>query len=154
TVVQLIVFGPLFFLKAMPDWMALPLGILVALWFFAVLGSLMDGWKRRASDLLLGRDALAVRGGPLHRTRVAFRSLDPARVGIHTASGDEGDRAVLVLDGEVAAVCRDEDEERSLGAVVETVHALAAQAAGERRAPVERPPGVVTCDACGAPVAP
>jgi hypothetical protein len=154
TLVQLAVFGPLFFLKHLPDWMAIPLGLLAALWFFAVVGSLVDGWKRRASDLLLGREDLAVSSGPLHLTRISYRAVDPARFALRRSDGADWDRAVLILDGEVAAASRDQDEERSLAVVVETVHALAAQAAGERRAARERPPGVVCCDGCGAPVPP
>ncbi|MFT3775633.1 MAG: hypothetical protein QM820_60575 [Minicystis sp.] len=155
-VFQLIVFGPLFFLKHLPDWMALPLGVLAAIWFFAILGLLVDGWKRRASDLLLGRDALALRGGPLHRTRLAFRDLDPDDFRLDRHKDDpDGNLATLVIAGEVAAVCREEDEARSLGAVVDTVHALHAQAHGEHLpAPAERPPGVVYCASCGAPIAP
>lgn len=153
-VVQLIVFGPLFFLTLMPDWMAIPLGVLAAGWFFGVLGMLLDGWKRRASDLLLGRDDLAIRGGPLHRTRYAFRDPTPFKLDRHEADPG-GDLATLQIGGEVAAICRDEDEARSLGVLVETVEALHAQAVGEQRPRGgDRPPGVVCCEACGAPVAP
>ncbi|APR79020.1 Hypothetical protein A7982_04367 [Minicystis rosea] len=153
-VLQLVVFGPLFFLKHLPEWMAIPLGILAALWFFAILGMLIDGWKRRASDLLLGRDAIAVRGGPLHRTRHAFRDPPSFTLERHEANRD-GDIATLRIGGEVAAICRDEDEASSLGALVSTVEALHAQAVGEQRPRTgERPPGVVSCGACGAPVAP
>jgi hypothetical protein len=153
-VLQLVVFGPLFFLKHLPEWMAIPLGLLAALWFFAMLGMLLDGWKRRASDLLLGREALAIRGGPLHRTVYAFR--DPPRFALARQEANaDGDLATLQIGGEVAAICRDEDEARSLGVLVETVEALHAQAAGATRPePGEQPPGVVCCAACGAPVAP
>jgi hypothetical protein len=160
---QIVLFGPLFFGKYLPDWTVYPIGILWAAWFFTMLVLLVDGWKRRASDLLIGKNELAVRGGPLHRTRIAFRDLDPACFTLKRPSDAEAeayiaylkpDQVTLWLDGEVAAVCRDEDEARSLAVLVETVHALHAQAVGAWQPPVLRPPGVVYCEVCGAPVAP
>ena len=156
-IVQLIVFGPLFVAKHLPEWTVYPIGVLWAVWLFAIVGGLIDGWRRRASDLHLGRDALLVHAGPLHRTRIAFRDIEAARFRLETAEekGIGDDRASFYLDDELACVCRDEEEERSLAALTDTLHALGAQARGERRPrTIERPPGVITCGACMAPVAP
>jgi hypothetical protein len=146
---QYFAFGPLFVLDHLPAGTGLAL---VALWLLGALRGLAGGWKRRASDLVLGPDTLSVRGGPLHGKRIAFRDLDPRWFALLAGSGE--DRAMLLFDDGVVAVCRDEDEQRSLAAVVATVHALAAQAKGARLPrPSIRPPVVVCCEACGAPVA-
>ncbi len=163
-VVQLVVFGPLFVATRLPDWTVYPVGVLWAAWFFGVLAWIVGAWKQRASDLLLGRDELAVRGGPLDRKRIAFRALSARQIELRRhAPGDAdaadaaGERATLLLDGEVVAVCSDAPEERSLAAVVETLRALSAQAKATGKRPrrrASRAPGIVCCDACGAPVAP
>ena len=157
--VQLLVFGPFFVLERLPGWAILPLGVLAVLWLLGAVAALLQAWPRRASDLVLGRDDFVVRGGPARQTCMAFRDVDPrwfelARKPKDLATIRVQDHAMLLFEGQVIAACRDDDEERSLEAIVTTVHALSSQARGRglpRR--TGRAPEVLYCRSCGAPVA-
>jgi hypothetical protein len=155
---QLLAFGPIFVAKHLPEWTTLPIGILWAVWFFAVLGSIADGWKRRASDLLFGKDVVAIRGGPLHGLQQAWNRVDPStfRFVRYQPKGEVlEDRAGLLLKGELVALTQDENEARSLEVIAETIDALSRQAKGERLPrTIDAPPEVIHCPSCGAAVPP
>jgi hypothetical protein len=147
---QILTFAPLFVAEYLPGWMSLPLGILAALWFFAVVGTLVDGWKRRASDLVLAPEGLLIRGGPMHHLWRPWRSLQPERTAVLRGS-EASELGRLLIEGEVAAAALDPDELRSLETLAETLRGLALQAQGEQtRRP--GPAGAVHCPGCGAPV--
>lgn len=156
-VMQVVVFGPFFFFTKLPGWMTLPLGILAAIWIFAVFGSLMEGWTRRASDLLLGPEGFAIHAGPLHRMTLPWEAPEAgaARVVRDGEGSDEAGAGTLWIADEVAAKSEDADETRSLEAVAHTLSALHLQALGAQLPRADRePPGVVHCGHCGGPAAP
>src|SRR5262245_12750175 len=74
-VFQLLAFGPLFL--PLPDWIVIPLGILWAAWFFAIVGALVQAVHRRASDIELSSAGIAIFGGPSRGLRAAWDKLDP-----------------------------------------------------------------------------
>jgi len=151
-VLHLVAFGPLFVATRLPGWMVVPLGILWALWFFAVVGQTLKAWTQRASDLLLGHEGLEIRGGPLGATRHDWSQLGEPAARWAMVDGIE---STLWIGGEVVATSDHPSEHRSLEAVASTVQHLADQAAG-RAVPevLDRPPHVVLCSACGCPVSP
>ena len=146
---QLLAFGPLFL--PLPDWVVIPLGILWAGWFFAIVGALIQGARRRASDIELSSEGIAIQGGPRRGFRAAWERLDPRRCEVRAETLEGGTTFRLILDGQEVAVTEDEGERRSFEAVVDTVHAV-------RRGPAApgsraRSADVVSCAHCGAPAA-
>jgi hypothetical protein len=81
-VLQLIAFGP-FFIPEVPDWVphwvaggiVIVLGLLWAVWFFAVIGSVMAAWKRRCSDVRMSPWGVEVWGGPAHGLHVEWKKV-------------------------------------------------------------------------------
>jgi hypothetical protein len=156
SVVPILVFGPLFVAEHLPRFMTLVLGVAWAAWFFAVIGVLMEVWTKRASDVVLTPEGLAVRGGPLHAVGHRWRDLVPEHSRIDEAVGQAGapPSTRLWLAGEVAASTEQPEERASLAAVADTVHALATQARGGQAAPsTAGPPEATSCPSCGAPLA-
>ncbi len=127
---HLLAFGPLFFLTLLPGWMAVPIGLVVSLWFFAVVGLALEAWTQRASDLLIGDEGLAIRGGPLGGLRHDWAEL--AEAGARCQRHEEGaaEHSTLFIGSEVVARCTDAEEGRSLGAISETIRALASPELG------------------------
>ncbi len=152
---QIFTFGWLFFLTVIPDWLGMVAGVLAAAWVLATFGAFIEGWKRRASDLLLGPAGCEIRGGPLHGVQHRWDELAPEFCHLQRrppGTTDPLDGAVtLIIQGEVAAMSDDPAEDRSLESIVHTLHGVA-----ERRpAPMEpRRLQVVGCGRCGAPVPP
>jgi hypothetical protein len=156
SVVPILVFGPLFVAEHLPRFMTLVLGVAWAAWFFAVIGVLMEVWTKRASDVVLAPDGLAVRGGPLHAVAHRWRELVPERSKVDEAEvqAGVGPTTRLWLAGEVAASTEHPEERASLTAVADTVRALATQAQGGHLAPAPAgPPEATSCPSCGAPLA-
>lgn len=161
-VVQIVVFGGLFFLSVMPDWLGVIIGVLAGLWVLATFGAFVEGWKRRASDLVLADTACEIRGGPLHGTQHRFAEVDPEFCRLEQnipASDGEILEAGLTLRirGETAAISNEESEDRSLQSIAQTLQGIA-----PTRQTENDPPGVtgkprlavVSCPGCGAPVPP
>ncbi|HNN96871.1 MAG TPA: hypothetical protein PKI03_31595 [Pseudomonadota bacterium] len=161
-VAQAVVFGGLFFLSVMPDWLGVIIGVLAGFWVLATFGVFVEGWKRRASDLLLADDACEIRGGPLDGTQHSLVETDAdfCRLDEH-APGDDGDileaHQTLRIRGETAAISHEPSEDRSLRSIAETLQGLASRpsvtdtgppAIGAQRL------AVVHCPGCGAPVPP
>ncbi len=154
-VLQLIAFGP-FFIPEVPDWVphwvggaiVIVLGLLWAVWFFAVIGSLMAAWKRRCSDVRMSPQGVEVWGGPAHGLRVAWKSVT-ADTKLTEVDGVTG--GVLRIDGSVVAESTDADELRSFGVLVET---LASVGRDRPSIPAAGSPTVLSCAQCGAPVPP
>jgi hypothetical protein len=155
-VLQLLAFGPLLVATKLPGWTVYPIALLWALWFFVVIGSLVVGWKRRASDVVIEDGEIRVHGGPRHGLRLAFATIDPARCGLEEQreTEDGPPHTVLVLGGEEVAQSEDPAEIRSFSALVDTVRAIAARRDAPASAP--RPPedAVLACASCGAPQPP
>lgn len=152
---QIFTFGWLFFLTVIPDWLGLVVGVLAAGWVLATFGAFIEGWKRRASDLLLGPAGCEIRGGPLHGVQHRWEDLAPEFCRLqHQSPGatDPQEGAVtLIIQGEVAAISCDAAEDRSLESIVQTLHGVADRSP----APAEpRQLQVVCCPRCGAPVPP
>ncbi len=74
-VFHVVAFGPLFFATRLPGWTVVPVGVMVALWFFAVVGLLLKAWIQRASDLRMGHQGVEIHGGPMHGTRHDWTDL-------------------------------------------------------------------------------
>lgn len=145
-VIQIIAFGP-FFISELPDWVprwvggviVVVFGILWAAWFFAVIGSVMAGWQRRASDVRLGPDGLHIVAGPQNGLCLRWAEIRDCHV-------DGG----LSIDGHVVARSEEADELQSFAAIAQTVRAL--QAPVSPRA--EAAPRVLCCPHCGAAAVP
>jgi hypothetical protein len=149
---QLLAFGPLFL--PLPDWIVYPVGVLWAVWFFAVVVALVEGFRRRASDIELSADGIAIRGGPSRGFRVTWKQIDPRRCEVITRAGAEGTIGRLILDGREVATAEVEEERRSFEALVDTVRAMLEEATSDAPPRARRRrPDVLLCDACGAPVA-
>lgn len=156
SIVPILVFGPLFVAEYLPNVMTVVLGVAWAVWFFAVLGVLMEVWTKRASDVVLAPEGLVVHGGPLHAVAHRWRELVPedSRVAEAAAEGARVPSTQLWLAGEVAARTEHPEERASLTAVADTVRALATQARGGQAAPTTAgPPEATSCPGCGAPLA-
>lgn len=160
-VFQVFTFGWLFFLTLLPNWLGVIIGVLAGLWVLATFGAFVEGWKRRASDLLLGSTGCEIRGGPLHGTQHRWNVLSPdfCKLERHTpaASSDVlADTATLIIKGEIAAISQEPAEDRSLSSIAETLHGVAAHThkADPDGAAATRRLAVVHCRSCGAPVPP
>lgn len=150
---QIFTFGWLFFLTVIPDWLGIAAGVLAAAWVLATFGAFIEGWKRRASDLLLGAAGCEIRGGPLHGVQHRWDDLAPQFCRLERRPADTTDpldgAVTLIIQGEVAAMSDDLAEDRSLESIVQTLHGVAEQSpAPPRRLQV------VCCPRCGAPVPP
>lgn len=159
--VQIVVFGGLFFLSVMPDWLGVIVGVLAGVWVLATFGAFVEGWKRRASDLVLAAAACEIRGGPLHGTQHRFADLSPGFCELqqHTpGSSDEiiEARLTLRIQGETAAISHEPSEDRSLQSIAQTLQGLAQhRGADTAAAPTGKPRlAVVHCPGCGAAVPP
>lgn len=145
-VIQLVAFGP-FFISEVPDWVprwvgsviVLGFGLLWAAWFFIVIGSIVQGWRRRASDVRLAPDGLRIIGGPAGGMFLGWEDVRECKI-------DEG----LWLNGRLVACSDEPDERQSFAAIAETVHALQAPMPPT----ADTPPRVLHCPCCGAPAAP
>lgn len=145
-VIQLIAFGP-FFISEVPDWVprwvgsviVLVFGVLWAVWFFVVIGSIVEGWRRRASDVRLAPDGLRIIGGPAGGMFLGWEEVRDCKI-------DEG----LWLNGRVVARSNEPGELQSFAAIAQTVHALQKPATLN----ADTPPRVLHCPSCGAPAAP
>jgi len=136
---QIIAFGPLFI--PCPDWIVLPLGILWAVWIFAIFGSIIEGVARRASDIVLEKQGLEIRGGPSRGLRLRWEEIDPERCLIDAENH-------LVLNDRIVATTDDPWERRSFEAVIDTVRAM-----GPGAPPAAHPTraDVLSCERCGTP---
>jgi hypothetical protein len=161
-VVQVVVFGWLFFLTVIPNWLGVVVGVLAGLWVLATFGIFIEGWKRRASDLLLGPTGCEIRGGPLHGIGHRFDDAELAgglcRLEFQAPAADDilpEDTATLYIQGEVAAMSQDPAENLSLQAICDTLQGAVAIAAPDAvPAGVPRRLAVVHCRGCGAAVPP
>lgn len=157
-VLQLLAFGPLLVASKLPDWTVVPVGLLGAAWFFTMCAAVADGWKQRASDVLLGDDRVVIRGGPANGIWHFFADLDPQRCGVSelntssTSTSPQGAGTALVLQGEVVALSHDAEEDQSLRAIADTLKSAAT--AAHRTALQLSEVSVVTCRTCHAPLAP
>lgn len=154
---QFVAFTPLFFAKSMPDWTLIPVGIIWALWFFVVFGSLMEGWKLRASDVRLAPEGLAIESGPLDGVRWSWAELTPDSVDLAGAGSDDSpDARNLCIGTAVVAQASEAEELDSLQTLASTVEALGGQARGEARPTptLDAPKGAVRCPHCGAVATP
>lgn len=174
---QVVVFGGLFFLTVIPNWLGMVIGVLAAFWVLATFGAFVEGWKRRASDLILASEGCEVRGGPLHgwqhrwddqaRSEALSSALPLVelrqRPGTnHAAAGKpsaEQDSCALYLGGQLAALSQEAAEDRSLQSIAETLHGVsstdAAQTGDKAHATgATARVSVVHCPSCGAPLPP
>jgi hypothetical protein len=149
-VFQLVAFGPLF-LPWLPDWIVIPLGVVWAAWFFTVVAALIEGFRRRASDVVLAPDGITLRGGPSRGFHAAWDGIRPTACAVTETAGEGGSTWGLTLAGQQVATTEDEDERRSFQAIVDTVRAVRGGSGEAARRPA---PEVFTCASCGAPVAP
>jgi len=143
---------PLLFATKLPDWMALPLGLLGALWCFGVIFLPFQLRKLRASDLVLGDREVRILGGPSHgrtiplaQARLAMQYAKPqSDMGVLTAT--------LTLDGATLVEADDPEERASLEALVALVEAARAPEIADAQPPGEASP--LPCPSCGAPATP
>lgn len=146
-VIQIIAFGP-FFISELPDWVprwvggaiVLVFGVLWAAWFFVVIGSIVTGWQRRASDVRLRSDGLRILGGPQSGLFVGWEDIRTCQI---------ADQA-LRINNRVVARSSVPAELQSFDAIVQTVRAL--QTPTSPRA--ESRPRVLVCPSCGAAIVP
>lgn len=128
----------------------------------ATFGAFVEGWKRRASDLVLGTTACEIRGGPLDGTQHHFADVAPGFCVLEEyAPGSDADiveaHLTLRIRGETAAISHEPSEDRSLQSIAQTLQSLAGQSATTAQALAGgRSAGlaVVHCPGCGAPVPP
>ncbi len=153
--VQLVAFGP-FFIPEVPDWVprwvsgvfVIVWGCLWAVWFFAIVGSLMEARKRRCSDVIMGESEGEIVGGRANGLRGTWTEL---RCKAETGQKNGAPWGVLRIQGAVVAESTERDEVRSFQALAETLSAM-----GKERPPppVTEAARVLACDQCGAPVPP
>jgi hypothetical protein len=154
-VLQLLAFGPMF-IPEIPDWVprwvggviVIVLGLLWAVWLFAVVGSLMAAWKRRSSDVRISPWGIEVQGGPANGLRVPWARVTSEATATEVDGAPGG---LLHIQGKVVAESSEEDELRSFQALADT---LAVSGRERPEPPASGSPRVLSCESCGAPVAP
>lgn len=147
---QILAFGPLFI--PLPDWVVVPVGILWAAWFFAIVWAVILGVRRRASDIELSTSGVAIKGGPSGGLRLAWDQIDARQCAVKTEHLEDGTVYRLILNGQEVAAAEDTGEARSFEAIVDTVRAV--REGTEARLPRRRRPDVLSCEVCGALASP
>jgi hypothetical protein len=144
--IQLLAFGP-FFISEVPDWVPRWVGSVIvvffglfwALWIFVVFDAIIQGWRRRASDVRFSAQGVRVIGGPANGLSLGWDD-------VHDCKVEDG----LWLSGREVARSSEPDELRSFAAIAETVRSLRQPASPQ----ADAGPRLLHCPTCGAPAAP
>lgn len=140
--------SPVFIGSMLPKWVAIIPAVLIMLWFFTLLLLPSVLKHRRASDILLSADGVAVEAGPHRGRRWAWESLKS----IHFQSGPGEDDLALRVGHDVLASSDEPAEIESLIALAETLAILARGELVEEPSWTNISPKVAHCATCGAPL--
>jgi hypothetical protein len=146
--------APIFIGSLLPTFTVAIPGILIAIWFLALMVFPSVAKKQRASDVVLSKSGVRIEGGPYSGQQIAWSELSAAPARLTNGSGSS--ETCLRLPGGRQIVTSEAEERASLAALARTLSAFTqGHDTAQHTLPSQGDNAVVPlCPECGAPLTP